>query len=157
MMSSDHFLNIIDIQKKIPHRFPFLLVDRLLSFEKGPDPEKRVGRKVHARKNVSINEAFFAGHFPDNPILPGVLQVEIMAQTGALACVADKNDKKADVLIARINQAKFKRTVSPGDVLDVYAKITSEKRSIICMDSQIFCEDQLVSECQVVAKMFFVE
>ena len=156
-MSSDHFLNITDIQKKIPHRFPFLLVDRLLSFEKGPDPEKRVGRTVHARKNVSINENFFVGHFPGNPILPGVLQVEIMAQTGALACVADTNDKKMDVLIAKINQAKFKRTVIPGDILDVYAKIISEKSSILCMDSQIFCENQLVSECQVVAKIFILK
>ena len=155
-MSSDHFLNIIDIQKRIPHRFPFLLVDRLLSFKKGPDPEKRVGRTVHTRKNISINEAFFAGHFPENPILPGVLQVEIMAQTGALACVADINDKKMDVLIARINRAKFKRTVTPGDILDVHARILSEKNSVICMDSQILCEDQLVSECQVVAKIFIL-
>ena len=156
-MSSGYFLSINDIQKKIPHRFPFLLVDRLLSFKQGPDPEKRVGRIVHARKNVSINEAFFAGHFPGNPVLPGVLQVEIMAQTGALACVADKNDKNIDVLIARINQAKFKRTVTPGDVLDVHARIISEKSSVIFMGSQIFCEDQLVSECQVVAKIFIIK
>ena len=155
MMSSE--LSVTDIHKKIPHRFPFLLVDRLLSFQHGPDPKKRVGRKVHARKNVTINEAFFAGHFPNNPILPGVLQVEIMAQTGALACVAGKEDKKIDVLIAKINQAKFKHIVTPGDVLDVYAEVISEKRSIVCVNSKIFCEGQLVSECQVVAKTFPTE
>ena len=154
---SSKSISIVEVQKKIPHRFPFLFVDRILSFEYGPDPGKRVGRKIHARKNVSINEAFFAGHFPDRPILPGVLQVEIMAQTGAIACVAGEEDKKMDVLIAKINHAKFKQIVTPGDVLDVYAEVVSEKKFILSVGAKIFCEDQLVSECQVVAKTFFVE
>ena len=103
---------------------------------------------------MSINEAFFQGHFPDNPVLPGVLQVEIMAQAGALACVADPDDKKMDVLIAKINGAKFKHTITPGDVLDVYSEVLGEKSSVIIVDSKIFCEDKLMSECQLVAKIF---
>lgn len=151
-MSAESFLNIRQIQERIPHRFPFLLVDRVLSFEYGPDKEKFVGRKVVARKNVSMNEPYFMGHFPDNPVMPGVLQVEAMAQAGALACVPGSDDK-LEVLIAKISDAKFKRPVVPGDTLELYAEITGEKRGILTVSCKALCDSQLVAQANVMAKV----
>lgn len=151
-MAADYFLDIRDIQKRIPHRFPFLLIDRVLSFEFGEDKEAFKGRKVVARKCVTMNEPFFQGHFPDNPVMPGVLQVEAMAQAGALACVPNTDDQ-IDVLIAKIGEARFKKPVVPGDVLEVHAEITNEKRGLVSVDCKMFCEGQLVSQVNVMAKV----
>lgn len=153
MSSEDCFLTITQIQERIPHRFPFLLIDRVLSFEHGPDKEKYVGRKVVARKNVSMNEPYFSGHFPDNPVMPGVLQVEAMAQTGAIACVPDSSDK-IDVLIAKISEAKFKKPVVPGDTLELHAEITAEKRGLLFVSCKAFCDSQVVAQAEVLAKVF---
>ena len=153
MSNSDFYLDINSIQKRIPHRFPFLLVDRVMSFEYGPDKEKMLGRKVVARKNVTLNEPYFTGHFPDNPVMPGVLQVEAMAQTGALACVPEENDQ-IDVLIAKINEAKFKRPVVPGDTLELHAEITKEKAGILTVTCKALCDGNLVSQAEVMAKIF---
>jgi len=146
-------LSILEIQKKIPHRFPFLLIDRVLHFEHGPDPKKFVGRKVIARKNVTVNEPYFTGHFPNNPVMPGVLQVEAMAQAGAIACAPDVDDQ-IDVLIAKISEAKFRKQVTPGDVIEIHAEILAEKSSIVTVACKMFVEGQLVSEVQVMAKVF---
>jgi beta-hydroxyacyl-ACP dehydratase FabZ len=149
----DSFLDINEIQKRLPHRFPFLLIDRVLSFTHGPDKTKYTGRKIIARKNVTINEPYFNGHFPNKPIMPGVLQVEAMAQAGALACAPDQNEQ-IDVLIAKINDAKFKRQVTPGDVLEVHAEITSERQGILTVECKIICDNELVSQASVMAKVF---
>lgn len=146
------YLNIIEIQQRLPHRFPFLLIDRVLRFEYGPDKTKFVGRKVVARKNVTINEPYFVGHFPNNPLMPGVLQVEAMAQAGAIAC-APEHDDQIEVLIAKISEAKFKRPVSPGDVLEIHAKIISEKSSILSVTCEMFCDGHLVAQADVMAKV----
>lgn len=151
--SKQTFLDINEIQKRIPHRFPFLLIDRVLHFEHGPDPKKNVGRKVLARKNVTVNEPYFTGHFPGNPVMPGVLQVEAMAQAGAIACAPEQNEA-IDVLIAKIGEAKFKRQVVPGDVLEVHAEITNEKRGILSVECKIVCDGNLVSQASVMAKVF---
>jgi len=152
MSTEDSFLDINKIQKRIPHRFPFLLIDRVLSFEFGEDPEKFKGRKIVARKNVSVNEPYFVGHFPDNPVMPGVLQVEMMAQAGALACAPDDNDS-VDVLFAKINGAKFKKVVTPGDVLEVHAEITSERSGLLTVECKTFCDSKLVSQTSIMAKV----
>lgn len=146
-------LNILEIQKKLPHRFPFLLIDRVLSFTHGPDPQKFIGRKVIARKNVTVNEPYFVGHFPNNPVMPGVLQVEAMAQAGAIACAPDANDQ-IEVLIAKITEAKFKRPVTPGDVLEIHAEIVGDRSSIVTVSCQSYVDSQLVAEVQVMAKVF---
>ncbi len=145
-------LDIRQIQKRIPHRFPFLLIDRILDFTHGPDPLKYKGRKIVARKNVTMNEPYFIGHFPDNPVMPGVLQVEAMAQAGALACAPDDN-QSVDVLFAKINSAKFKRQVIPGDTLEIHAEITNEKSGILTVECRMTCEGQLVSETSIMAKV----
>ena len=152
MSDSKPFLDINQIQKRIPHRFPFLLIDRVLEFQPGPDPQKYVGRKVIVRKNVTVNEPYFVGHFPGNPVMPGVLQVEAMAQAGAVACAPDDNDE-IDVLIAKIMEAKFKKQVTPGDTLEIHAEITKEKSSILTVECKMFCDSQLVSQVSVMAKV----
>ena len=147
------FLDINEIQKRIPHRFPFLLIDKVDSFEHGPDSEKVVGRKIVCTKNVTINEPFFQGHFPGNPVMPGVLQVESMAQAGAIACVPGGNDK-VGVLIAKISEARFRKQVTPGDTLKVHAEIIAEKRGVLSVKCEMYCDGQLVSNAQVMAKIF---
>ena len=153
MSETKEFLNILEIQKRIPHRFPFLLIDRVDSFEHGPDPQKFAGRKIVCTKNVTMNEPYFQGHFPNNPVMPGVLQVESMAQAGAIACVPNEEDKM-DVLIAKISEAKFRRPVVPGDTLKVHAEILSEKRGLLWVRCEMKCEGQVVSQVQVMAKIF---
>ncbi len=153
MSEGKAFLDINQIQKRIPHRFPFLLIDRVLDFQFGPDPKKWVGRKVVARKCVTVNEPYFAGHFPNNPVMPGVLQVEAMAQAGAIACAPNDEDS-IDVLFAKILGAKFKRQVTPGDVLEIHSEITKEKAGILTVECKMLCEGELVSEASIMAKVF---
>ena len=152
MSEEKTFLNIQQIQKRIPHRYPFLLVDRVLSFEHGPNEDKFLGRKIVARKNVTLNEPYFTGHFPDNPVMPGVLQVEAMAQAGAIACAPDDNES-VDVLFAKIISAKFKKQVVPGDVLEIHAEIIKEKAGILTVECKMLCDGQLASEATVMAKV----
>ncbi|MCC6138851.1 MAG: 3-hydroxyacyl-ACP dehydratase FabZ, partial [Bdellovibrionaceae bacterium] len=118
----------------------------------GPDPKKRIGRKVVARKNVTINEGFFQGHFPHMPIMPGVLQVEAMAQAGALACVYGE-DENLDVRIAKIEEARFRRPVVPGDTLLIHASVIKEKAGLICVEGKTFCDGEIVAEVLIWAKI----
>lgn len=147
------FLDIIDIQKRLPHRFPFLLIDRVDSYTPGPNPASKVGRKVIARKNVTLNEPYFTGHFPHKPIMPGVLQVEAMAQAGALACLPT-TDELLDVLIAKIEEARFRRPVIPGDVLEIHAEIMKEKAGILVVKCETYCDNELVADVSITAKIF---
>lgn len=154
MSDYQNSLSVVEIEKRIPHRFPFLLIDRVLHFEYGPDPQKFVGRKIIARKNVTMNEQYFIGHFPGNPLMPGVLQVEAMAQAGAIACVPEAGEN-VNVLIAKISEAKFKRQVTPGDVLEIHGEIIGEKRSILTVTCKTFCDGHLVSQANIMAKIIY--
>jgi 3-hydroxyacyl-[acyl-carrier-protein] dehydratase len=111
-------LEIEDIKKVIPHRYPFLLIDRVLNFE--------LGKSAYGIKNVSINEWFFAGHFPSEPIMPGVLIVEALAQLSNIAMCADKalleNPATSSVYFVKINEVTFRKKVVPGDTLHLYAE-----------------------------------
>jgi 3-hydroxyacyl-[acyl-carrier-protein] dehydratase len=105
-------MDIHEILKQLPHRYPFLLVDRVLELEKG--------KRIQALKNVTINEPFFVGHFPHRPVMPGVLMLEAMAQAAALLAfdAVDKTpDDKTVYYFAGIDNARFKRPVEPGDQL----------------------------------------
>jgi 3-hydroxyacyl-[acyl-carrier-protein] dehydratase len=105
-------LDINEIQRLLPHRFPFLLIDRII------DLERR--KRIVALKNVTINEAFFAGHFPGVPVMPGVLIVESMAQAGAVLLFTEVDDRENKlVLFTGIERAKFRRPVVPGDQLRI--------------------------------------
>ncbi|QAZ41118.1 3-hydroxyacyl-[acyl-carrier-protein] dehydratase FabZ [Methylibium sp. Pch-M] len=105
-------MDIHQILEKLPHRYPFLLVDRVLEVE--------AGVRIKALKNVTINEPFFVGHFPHRPVMPGVLMLEALAQAAALLSFADNNlqsDKNSVIYFVGIDGARFKRPVEPGDQL----------------------------------------
>jgi len=108
-------LDIIEIMKILPHRYPFLLVDKVidLDLEKG---------RVHAQKNLTMNEAFFQGHFPETPLMPGVLIIEAMAQAGGIL-IHSQIEKGKVALLLNIKNAKFRHPVKPGDVLELHCSI----------------------------------
>lgn len=146
-------MDINGIREKLPHRYPFLLIDRIESFEAGPDPQTKIGNKVIATKNVTANEPFFAGHFPHKPVMPGVLQIEAMAQAGAMACTLSV-DEDQDVLVAKFDKAKFRRPVVPGDILEIHALITGFRHSLLSVQCKAFSFGSPVSEVEIMAKFF---
>ncbi len=135
-------LDINEIQKILPHRHPFLLVDRILEME----PRKR----VVGLKNVTMNEAFFVGHFPGYPIMPGVLIVEAMAQTGGVLVLSGVPDRERKVvLFAGIEEAKFRQPVVPGDQLRMELEVLALKRTVCKMRAQATVEGRLVAEATI--------
>ena len=134
-------LNINQIKNLLPHRYPFLLVDKVLSYE----PYK----SIVAVKNITMNEPFFTGHFPTMPIMPGVLVTEAMAQTAALlGCLSiDKNKLKDGSLyyLVGIDNARFKKPVIPGDRLVINATFEKERRNIWKFKTSASVEDDLVA------------
>ena len=115
-------LDIKEIMKIIPHRNPFLLVDRIEELEEG--------RRAVGYKNVTMNEPFFPGHFPEEPVMPGVLIVEALAQTGAVAILSLEENKGKIAYFAGINNLKFKKKVIPGDTLKLEVEIIKQKGPI---------------------------
>lgn len=143
-------MNIEEILEILPHRQPFLLVDRVLESSLALQGQNRVGCKVKALKNVSYNEAFFAGHFPDKPIMPGVLIIESLAQAGALSCFR-KGDPKMDVAIARISEVKIRRPVTPGDQLILMAEVIKDRGSMVVVKCRAEVSGELVTDFEVLA------
>ena len=134
-------MDILEILEYLPHRYPFLLVDRVLELEEGS--------RILALKNVTMNEPFFPGHFPHHPVMPGVLIVEAMAQAAALLSFKShgvKPDENQVVYFAGIDNARFKRPVVPGDQLLLEATITQAKRGIYKYKAQARVGDQLAAE-----------
>ncbi|MEW6183223.1 MAG: 3-hydroxyacyl-ACP dehydratase FabZ [Bacillota bacterium] len=111
-----------EIKSIIPHRYPFLLVDRVLELEPG--------RRAVGIKNVTANEFFFPGHYPDNPVMPGVLIIEALAQVAAIAVLSLETYRGKVPLFAGINEARFRRQVIPGDVLRLEVEILKFKMSV---------------------------
>jgi 3-hydroxyacyl-[acyl-carrier-protein] dehydratase len=135
-------LDILQIQALLPHRYPFLLIDKVLEIERK--------KKVVAFKNVTINEPFFAGHFPGNPIMPGVLIVEAMAQAGAVLLLSefpDRNDKL--VFFTGIERARFRRPVVPGDQLRIEVTVLAWRSVAGRMDGKVFVGDKLAAEAMI--------
>ena len=137
-------LNIKEIKEILPHRYPFLLVDRVIEMEIG---EKKF---VRAYKNVSANEEFFNGHFPVEPIMPGVLILEALAQAGAVAILSMDEFKGKIPLFAGTNKVRFKNKVVPGDKLELYCEITRLKgpvgigKGIATVDGKTVCEAEIL-------------
>ena len=115
-------LDVRDIQQMIPHRFPMLLIDRVVELEPG--------RRAVGVKNVTVNEWFFVGHFPDNPIMPGVLIIEALAQTGAVAALSADEFRGKLGLFAGIDDVRFRRQVTPGDQLRLEVEMERLRRGI---------------------------
>lgn len=132
-------MQIEDIKKVLPHRYPFLLVDRVL---------ETTEEKITALKNVTANEEFFNGHFPGQPIMPGVLQVEALAQAGAILLMTQKvEDPENSIMVfTGIKNAKFRRQVVPGDQLKLVVELGQMRRNFVTMtgvatvDGEIACE-----------------
>lgn len=140
-------MDINQIMEIIPHRQPFLLIDRIEELEEG--------KSVVATKNVTYNEPFFAGHFPQEPVMPGVLQVEAMAQAGAVAILSMEGFQGKTGYFGGIKNVKFKRKVVPGDVLRIELEIDKLKRNIGIGHGTAYVGDEVA--CQVEQFMFIVE
>lgn len=109
-------LSVDEIKEIIPHRYPFLLIDQVVDYEPG--------KFADARKCVTVNEPFFQGHFPQYPVMPGVLIIEALAQTGAVALLSMPENKGKIALFGGIKNARFKKQVRPGDVLELHCELT---------------------------------
>lgn len=112
-------LNSNEIQNILPHRYPFLMVDRIIDY--------KAGEWAKGIKCVSVNEMQFCGHFPEKHVMPGVLIIEALAQTGAIALLMDENEKGKIVLFGGIKKARFRQQVFPGDVIELQCKIITRK------------------------------
>jgi 3-hydroxyacyl-[acyl-carrier-protein] dehydratase len=141
-------MDIHQILKKLPHRYPFLLVDRVLEIEKG--------LRIKALKNVTINEPFFQGHFPHRPVMPGVLMLEALAQAAALLSF-DAVDKSADettvYYFAGIDGARFKRPVEPGDQLVLEVAVLRAKAGIYKFSGRATVDGQLAAAAELMCTM----
>lgn len=135
-------LNNIQIQGIIPHRYPFLLVDKIIELEEG--------KKAVGIKNVTINEPFFQGHFPNNPLMPGVLIVEAMAQVGAVAVMTLEENKDKLAVFTGIDKIRFRKQVRPGDTLKMEVELIAMRRGIgkaeavAYVDGEVACKGTLM-------------
>jgi 3-hydroxyacyl-[acyl-carrier-protein] dehydratase len=140
--------DIHEILKLLPHRYPFLLVDRVLEMEHG--------KRIRAIKNVTINEPFFMGHFPHRPVMPGVLMLEALAQAAALLSFATEGvtpDSKTVYYFAGIDAARFKRPVEPGDQLVLDVEVLRVKSSIYKYKGTVRVGDEIACEAELMCTM----
>ncbi|MFD1451586.1 3-hydroxyacyl-ACP dehydratase FabZ [Oceanobacillus sojae] len=134
-------MDIQQIKEVLPHRYPFLLVDQVKDIEEG--------KKVTAIKNVTANEPFFPGHFPDYPVMPGVLILEALAQTGAIAVLGMEQNKSKIGFLAGVDKCRFKRQVKPGDQLELTVEIIRMKgpigkgKGIATVNGETACEAEI--------------
>lgn len=141
-------MDIHQILKQLPHRYPILLVDRVLELEKG--------KRIKALKNVTINEPFFTGHFPHRPVMPGVLMLEAMAQAAALLAfdtLGTTPDDKTVYYFAGIDGARFKRPVEPGDQLVMEVTLDRMKSGIFKFKGTARVDDQVACEAELMCTM----
>jgi 3-hydroxyacyl-[acyl-carrier-protein] dehydratase len=134
-------LNIQEIMAILPHRYPFLMIDRVLELE--------AGVRAVAEKQVTINEPFFQGHFPGYPLMPGVLQIEAIAQTGAVAALSLPEFAGKLVIFAGVDNVRFKRPVVPGDTLRLEASLDKLRRTIGKGTGKATVNGQLACECSL--------
>jgi len=132
-----------EIQEILPHRFPFLLVDRILELD--------LGKRVVGIKNVTINEPFFAGHFPGHPIMPGVLIIEAMAQVGGFLLMSslDARGEKKLLYFTGIDRARFRRPVVPGDQIRFEVAILQRRRQLCRFKGAAYVDGKLVAEAEM--------
>jgi beta-hydroxyacyl-ACP dehydratase FabZ len=138
-------MDVNEIRRILPHRYPFLLVDRILEM----DAESIVGIK-----NVTVNEPFFAGHFPDFPVMPGVMIIEAMAQTAGvqvLSSIPDRDNKL--VFLVSVDAARFRKPVVPGDQLRIEMRVIRRKGTVAKMAGRATVDGVLVAEAEVMCKL----
>jgi 3-hydroxyacyl-[acyl-carrier-protein] dehydratase len=139
-------VDIIGLMKLLPHRYPFLLVDKIIEID---EDNSAIGIK-----NVTINEPHFQGHFPEQPVMPGVLIVEAMAQTAGAICIRSQNtDKPSLVYFMTIDNAKFRRPVVPGDRLEIHVKKLKKRGNIWRFACEAMVDGAKVAEAEISAMM----
>lgn len=141
-------LDVVEIQKILPHRYPFLLVDKVTSME--------LNKEIIAYKNVSISEPVFQGHFPGHPIYPGVMILEGMAQAGGILALqssgfSQEELKNKVIYFMSIDKAKFRNPVKPGDRLEYRITVLKLRKNLIVLDGKAYVDDVLVSEAELKA------
>lgn len=136
-------IEINEIMKILPHRYPFLLIDRILEFE--------TGKSAKGLKNVTINEPFFAGHFPGHPIMPGVLIIEAMAQVGGVLAFKSAEVSNKVVYFMGIDNARFRKPVVPGDALELTLTVTKCRGTIWAFKGEARVAGALVAEAELMA------
>jgi 3-hydroxyacyl-[acyl-carrier-protein] dehydratase len=138
--------DVVEIQKILPHRYPFLMVDTIVEMERL--------KRIVGVKNVTINESHFQGHFPGKPIMPGVLILEAMAQTGGLLLLVDIPDRASKLLyFVAVDGARFRRPVVPGDQLKLEIKVLSWRGDFCKLDGRATVDGQLAAEATLMCKM----
>ncbi len=141
-------LDIHQIFHKLPHRYPFLMVDRVLLLEKG--------QRIRALKNVSVNEPFFTGHFPHRPVMPGVMMLEALAQAAAILAfetLGQEPDANTVYYFAGVDNARFKRPVEPGDQLILEATLGRNKAGIFKFQVRALVDDEVAVEADITCAM----
>jgi 3-hydroxyacyl-[acyl-carrier-protein] dehydratase len=136
-------MDIHEILKLLPHRYPFLLIDRIISID--------MGKSLVALKNITINESFFTGHFPERPVMPGVLILEALAQAGAVLAYKSTNTTHKEGTLyyfAGIDKARFRRVVEPGDQLRLEVKVLRAKRDIWKLEGSAYVGEELACSAE---------
>lgn len=134
-------LDIKEIKKILPHRSPFLLIDRIIEIEPG---KRAIGRKC-----VTYNEPFFAGHFEDEPVMPGVLIIEALAQVGAVICLSMEEYTGKTVYFGGIDKTKFKNKVTPGDVLTLEVELIKQKGPVGIAFARAYDDEKLYAQAEL--------
>lgn len=149
-VAENEIINKLDINQILqytPHRYPFILIDKVIQFEHDD--------WVHARKQVTVNEPQFTGHFPGRPIMPGVLILESLAQTSGVLVLASRGEtKSADNLyyFAGLDNVRFKKIVEPGDTLELHAKILKQRRGLTQFDTEALVDGEQAAKAQILLK-----
>jgi 3-hydroxyacyl-[acyl-carrier-protein] dehydratase len=139
-------MDILEIMSLLPHRYPFLLIDRVIEMERK--------QRIVAIKNVSINEPHFQGHFPDYPIMPGVLMVEAIAQAGGALLLSEIPDRDSKLMVfTSIENARFRRPVTPGDQLRIEVTVLNWRTRVVKMGGAITVDGKLVCDATVMCQM----
>ena len=138
-------IEIGEVLERLPHRYPFLLIDRATHYLEN--------KSIRGIKNVTVNEPFFPGHFPGAPVMPGVLQIEALAQTGALLMskTLEADISKHLILFMSVDGARFKKPVLPGDVMEMPVEVLFARRNIFKFKGSVLVRGELVSECEFAA------
>jgi 3-hydroxyacyl-[acyl-carrier-protein] dehydratase len=138
-------IEIAEVLRRLPHRYPFLLIDRAVDYV--------ANKSIRGIKNVTINEPFFPGHFPGAPVMPGVLQIEALAQTGALLMskTLEADISKHLILFMSVESARFKRPVMPGDVMEMPVEVLFQRRNIFKFRGRVEVGGELATDCEFAA------
>ncbi len=138
-------IDILEILKLLPHRYPFVMVDKIV--------ELQLGQHIVGVKNVTFNEPFFQGHFPERPVMPGVLLLEGMAQVGGIMAfyTYPENIGEKLLLFAGIDKARFRKVVVPGDQVVMKLELVKEKRNVMVMSGKALVQDKVVAEAELMA------